>query len=409
MASPEGATAMRPPRLPAAERRTQLASVAAARFHRLGYHRVALADVAQDAGVTAPAVYRHFRNKQALLAAAISSGLDLVEDVLTRTSGGSLDELIAATADIGLDRPDLWILLQSQARFLDPESAAKVHEQFGRVIEGFVRRLQRERPALAPETARLLVTAATAVLSSPSMSRTSLPRETYQRVLARAALAALRIDLAAATAGADAAGPASILNDPADSRRDEVVNSAIDLFFRRGYSAVTLDDIGASVGIAGPSLYHHFATKAEILVTAFDRATSRLAAGLQRRADAAVRPALGELVSSYTEFCLENRALVGVYVSEAINLPPAAWERTSAVIHQGVREWTAALLEADRRVNEPEARVRVHAALAAIHDLVRLGQLYRRPRIAAEIAAVARAVLLPDADRAGQAPLSGGF
>ncbi|SNR92671.1 hypothetical protein SAMN06265360_1352 [Haloechinothrix alba] len=61
-----------------------------------------------------------------MLAAAISSGLDLVEYAVTRTTDDSLEGLVSAVAEAGLERPDLWTLLQSDSRFLDSESAAKV-------------------------------------------------------------------------------------------------------------------------------------------------------------------------------------------------------------------------------------------------------------------------------------------
>ncbi|HJT95588.1 MAG TPA: helix-turn-helix domain-containing protein, partial [Mycobacterium sp.] len=113
-----GGRAVRGTRMRAAERRNQLAHVAAIRFHQLGYHGVSLESVATEVGLTGPAVYRHFRNKQALLAASISSGLDQVEDALLRSTGGTLDELVAAVAEAGLERPDLFVLLQRESRYL---------------------------------------------------------------------------------------------------------------------------------------------------------------------------------------------------------------------------------------------------------------------------------------------------
>lgn len=382
--------------------------------------------MAEDVGVTGPAVYRHFRNKQALLAAAISSGLDLVESALARTARGSLDDLIDEVAEAGLERPDLWVLLQRESRFLDAESGARVEEQFGRVTDGFVRRLRPERPAVPPDLARILVAAATAVLASPAVSRTELPRPVYRRELAEAALAVLRVDPVGVAGGArddagdgsdsggaggSGAGDEAVVGSGfgtgsttgdgsgpggAASRRTRIVDTAIELFFHRGYGAVTLDDIGAAVGMAGPSLYHHFETKSDILVSAFDRAIGQLTTDPRHGGDPA--PPLEEQVAAYTRFCLRHRALVGVYVSELMNLPPTARDEVRAVIRRRVADWTAALRRADDRLDEPFALVRVHAALGAIHDLVRLGQLHTRPGIAAEIDAIARAVLLRGAD-----------
>jgi AcrR family transcriptional regulator len=391
LAIPDGSL-VRAPRMRAAERRAQLAHLAARRFHQLGYHGVSLDLVATEAGVTGPAVYRHFRNKQALLAAAISSGLDLVEDALLRTTGGTLSELVAAVAEAGLERPDLWVLLQRESRYLEPELRAQVDAQFARIIGEFVRRVRHESPALSDEDARLLVTAATAVLSSPGMTSTVLPRADYRRELSAAALVCLRFDLShvkptASRHDEPATPPAS------PSRRTEIVDAATDLFYHRGYTAVSLDDIGAAIGIAGPSILHHFPIKSDILVAAFDRATTSLG-DAHRRREAGQTVGMNDPVSAYVEFCLRNRALIGVYISDAVNLPADALRRTQEIIKEDVAEWSAQLRAVLPTLDERRARLRVRAAMAAIHDLVRLGHFASRPRIADETTALAQAILL---------------
>lgn len=50
------------------------------------------------------------------------------------------------------------------------------------------------------------------------------------------------------------------------SRRDDIRGAALELFSSHGYEATTMADIGAAVGIRGPSLYKHFASKQDLLV-----------------------------------------------------------------------------------------------------------------------------------------------
>lgn len=50
------------------------------------------------------------------------------------------------------------------------------------------------------------------------------------------------------------------------SRGEDIRAAALDLFTRRGYEATTMSDIGAAVGIRGPSLYKHVASKQDLLV-----------------------------------------------------------------------------------------------------------------------------------------------
>lgn len=49
------------------------------------------------------------------------------------------------------------------------------------------------------------------------------------------------------------------------SRSDDIRAAALELFTRRGYEATTMADIGAAVGIRGPSLYKHVASKQDLL------------------------------------------------------------------------------------------------------------------------------------------------
>lgn len=51
------------------------------------------------------------------------------------------------------------------------------------------------------------------------------------------------------------------------SRRAEICEAALVLFTRLGYEATTMADIGAEVGIRGPSLYKHVASKQDLLVS----------------------------------------------------------------------------------------------------------------------------------------------
>ena len=45
------------------------------------------------------------------------------------------------------------------------------------------------------------------------------------------------------------------------TRREEILDAAARLFAERGYHGVSIDDIGAAVGMSGPGFYRHFAGK----------------------------------------------------------------------------------------------------------------------------------------------------
>ncbi|GAA5129737.1 TetR/AcrR family transcriptional regulator [Haloechinothrix salitolerans] len=377
----------RSPRLTAAERKQQLAATAAQWFYRHGFHGVALADVANDVGVTAPAVYRHFHNKTGLLAGAIESGLDVAEAAFNATPDEPLDDTLFSLAGAAIDRRDVWVLLQREARHLDAERRAAVQGRFDEFVAKFITRIRHARPDCDRGQLSVLATAVLAIMSSASLSRSPLPREEYQYVLAAAAAAAARAELPPPSDDE----PVRRLPDQADppSRREQLLESAIALFHEHGYAGVSLDDIGDAVGMAGPSIYHHFATKSDLLVAAFTRAARSLAT----QGAAGDQQALDELVRRYIQVGVGQRHLFGVYVTEAINLPVECRRAVIAELTANVEEWSAALRV--RRPNVP-ANTRlalVYAARGIVNDIVRLGRLHTRPQIETELDILVHAVL----------------
>ena len=49
------------------------------------------------------------------------------------------------------------------------------------------------------------------------------------------------------------------------NRRAELMASAARLFAERGFAAVSTADLGDAVGMSGPALYRHFASKEALL------------------------------------------------------------------------------------------------------------------------------------------------
>lgn len=67
-----------------------------------------------------------------------------------------------------------------------------------------------------------------------------------------------------------------------DQRIDQIRAAALGLFAERGYPATTMADIGAAVGIRGPSLYKHVPSKQDLLVQIMTRTMTDLRAGFER-------------------------------------------------------------------------------------------------------------------------------
>src|SRR6201996_1988180 len=91
-------------------------------------------------------------------------------------------------------------------------------------------------------------------------------------------------------------------------RRSALLHAAADLFAARGFERVSLEDLGAAVGISGPAVYRHFAGKQAVLAALLIDVSRELAAG----ADAVIASSatddakLRELIAFHVDFALSN-------------------------------------------------------------------------------------------------------
>jgi len=102
---------------------------------------------------------------------------------------------------------------------------------------------------------------------------------------------------------------------PTTSRMSEIRSAALELFAQFGYAATTMADIGAAVGIRGPSLYKHVASKqdvlAEIMVGTIDALQAANRSAVATTTDPTER--LRRAVEAHVRFHARNRleAFVG--------------------------------------------------------------------------------------------------
>ncbi|HEY4247444.1 MAG TPA: TetR/AcrR family transcriptional regulator [Lacunisphaera sp.] len=70
-------------------------------------------------------------------------------------------------------------------------------------------------------------------------------------------------------------------------KRDLLLDTAADLFYRDGYHAVGIDKILAEAGLAKMTLYHHFASKDELIVAVLERRGRAIGAEIAAAIEAA--------------------------------------------------------------------------------------------------------------------------
>lgn len=360
-----------------ANRKDQIALTAAELFCARGYHNVGVDDIADAVGITGPAVYRHFRGKQALLAGAIGALTDAVAATVAEAAAteGSpaerLDATLTALIDLSLHRRTAARLYQWEGRHLAEDERAGIAARTGHVLHTVRHLVQDFRPELGKEAAVVLVGAAISVVGSPATHRASLPRAKAAALLLASCHDVLAIPELPPPARRAPAPPAAPDVLP---RREKLLIEAVRLFHRHGYHEVSMDEIGAAAGINSSSVYRHFPSKGDLLAAAHYRATARVEVAASDALGAGGTPAeaLDRLIHAYIEVTYSHADLVAVYVSENDNLPAADLHALRRAQRQQIDTWVRLTGRPGESV--AQTRFRVHAALNVVTDLARVGR-----------------------------------
>jgi AcrR family transcriptional regulator len=177
------------------------------------------------------------------------------------------------------------------------------------------------------------------------------------------------------------------------SRRDEILRAAAQLFAERGSRAVGVDDIGAAVGVTGPAIYRHFASKDAMLAEMLLRISERLLAGGSERVTAAgdTDPAaqLRALIAFQVEFALDNPALITVQDRDLGSLPDADAAQVRRLQRRYVEEWVTVLARLDPGADAATCRARAHAVFGLINSTPHSAGPLGRPAMATLLADMA--------------------
>jgi AcrR family transcriptional regulator len=154
------------------------------------------------------------------------------------------------------------------------------------------------------------------------------------------------------------------------NRRDQILETAAELFAAKGFHGVSVGEIGKACGISGPALYKHFESKDAVLAAMLVGISEQLLdEGRGRVAQATdARQALESLVSWHTDFALRHRSLIVVQDRDWQSLPPDARERVRTLQREYVDVWAAQLRRLHRGLHTDRARAMAHAAFGLINS-----------------------------------------
>ena len=188
----------------------------------------------------------------------------------------------------------------------------------------------------------------------------------------------------------------SALHTDADrpSRREQILRAAAQLFAERGSRAVGVDDVGAAVGVTGPAIYRHFASKDAMLAEMLLRISERLlAGGTECVAAAGAEPAdqLRALIAFQVDFALDNPALITVQDRDLGSLTDADAAQVRRLQRRYVEVWVAVLARLHPEAEAAACRARAHAVFGLINSTPHSAGRLDRPAMAALLTEMATA------------------
>jgi AcrR family transcriptional regulator len=182
-------------------------------------------------------------------------------------------------------------------------------------------------------------------------------------------------------------------------RRQEILGAAAGLFARRGFHGVSIDDIGAAVGMSGPGLYRHFPGKEAMLTDMLLGISQELLDQGSRRAVAApdAPAALEALLRWHIDFALSQPALITVQGRELANVPEAPRRRIRRLQRLYVEEWVTVLLELFTDTSQARLRAAVHAVFGLLNSTPHSADEMEPAAMAAMLHTMAHAALVASA------------
>lgn len=152
----------------------------------------------------------------------------------------------------------------------------------------------------------------------------------------------------------------------ATPRQEQLRREAARMFAEFGYHGVSIEDLGASVGISGPAVYRHFPSKDALLAALLVGISQDLLEGGRAEVAAARTPAeaLERLVDRHLEFSLSEPDLIRVHDRDLASLGQDDEQQVRRLQRSYVELWVDQLVPP---LSRPEARARAHAVFGLLN------------------------------------------
>jgi len=148
------------------------------------------------------------------------------------------------------------------------------------------------------------------------------------------------------------------------------LSAAAGLFAENGFTRVSLEDLGAAVGVSGPAVYRHFPGKQAVLGELLLSVSQDLLEGGLRVVSESEDPlsALKGLIAFQVDFALSNPDVIRVQDRDFDSLTDAAQAEVRSLQRSYVETWVDVLARIHSDADVPGLRVRAHAAFGLINS-----------------------------------------
>jgi len=153
-------------------------------------------------------------------------------------------------------------------------------------------------------------------------------------------------------------------------RRGALLAAAADLFARAGFNGVTVEDLGAAVGMSGPAVYRHFSGKQAVLAALLIGVSDDLVGG--GRSVVASCPdaesALRALVDFHVDFALANPEVIRVQDRDLDSLAHTERHQVRLLQREYVELWVQVLQRVHPGSDAAALRIRAHATFGLLNS-----------------------------------------
>lgn len=180
-------------------RRQMIMDQAAILFFERGFHATGIDDIGEAAGVSGPAIYRHFRSKDELLVAIIEATIDRT---ISKTEAARLDRgdakaqlkrHVQTQARLSMEAPHLGALMAKELATLPPVDRSRIVRKVRLNREEWVHLMSEARPDLTDGEVRVRLDGVIGLVRDLSTGRAAATMGIEERIelTARMVLAAI--------------------------------------------------------------------------------------------------------------------------------------------------------------------------------------------------------------------------